>query len=52
MYAVEAAGDGVDTDRTKIVGLALSNAFIAFSGALVALVALRAAGSGTGSSAA
>jgi len=27
---------GVDTDRTKIVGLALSNAFIAFSGALVA----------------
>src|SRR5882724_9100819 len=27
---------GVDTDRTKVVGLALSNAFIAFSGALVA----------------
>ena len=27
---------GVDTDRTKIVGLALSNAFIALSGALVA----------------
>jgi putative ABC transport system permease protein len=27
---------GVDTDRTKIVGLALSNGFIAFSGALVA----------------
>jgi putative tryptophan/tyrosine transport system permease protein len=27
---------GVDTDRTKMVGLALSNSFIAFSGALVA----------------
>ncbi|MGQ7793196.1 ABC transporter permease [Faunimonas sp. B44] len=27
---------GVDTDRTKMVGLALSNAFIAVSGALVA----------------
>jgi putative ABC transport system permease protein len=27
---------GVDTDRTKMVGLGLSNAFIAFSGALVA----------------
>jgi putative ABC transport system permease protein len=27
---------GVDTDRTKIVGLALSNSFIALSGALVA----------------
>jgi putative tryptophan/tyrosine transport system permease protein len=27
---------GVDTDRTKIVGLALSNGFIALSGALVA----------------
>jgi putative ABC transport system permease protein len=27
---------GVDTDRTKIVGLALSNGLIAFSGALVA----------------
>jgi putative ABC transport system permease protein len=27
---------GVDIDRTKIVGLALSNGFIAFSGALVA----------------
>jgi putative ABC transport system permease protein len=27
---------GVDTDRTKMVGLAISNAFIAFSGALVA----------------
>ena len=27
---------GVDTDRTKMVGLALSNAFIALSGALVA----------------
>ncbi len=27
---------GVDTDRTKVVGLALSNAFIAVSGALVA----------------
>jgi putative ABC transport system permease protein len=27
---------GVDIDKTKIVGLALSNGFIAFSGALVA----------------
>ena len=27
---------GVDTDRTKVVGLALSNGFIALSGALVA----------------
>ncbi len=27
---------GVDTDRTKVIGLALSNAAIAFSGALVA----------------
>jgi putative tryptophan/tyrosine transport system permease protein len=30
------AGLGVDTDRTKMVGLALSNGFIALSGALVA----------------
>lgn len=27
---------GVDTDRTKVIGLALSNAFVALSGALVA----------------